>query len=67
MTHTYDELLYSMGTSTESDEQLDSVVMAQDVQILKGRIRSKGKGKAARDKTPPEDNSGGKKTVLNIS
>ena len=43
-THSYDELLYSMGSGTQTSQDLDPIVMAQDVEILKGRLKQMGKG-----------------------
>ena len=44
LTHSYDELLNTFGTNTQGAQDLDPVIMAQDVDILKGRLRSMGKG-----------------------
>ena len=40
----YDELLSSMGAGAQASTELDPVVMSQDVEILKGRLRSMNKG-----------------------
>ena len=42
-TQNYDDLLSSMGAE-QASEELDPIVMAQDVEILKGRLRSMGRG-----------------------
>ena len=42
-THNYDDLLSSMGAAQTSDD-LDPEVMAADVEILKSRLKSMGKG-----------------------
>ena len=42
-TQNYDHLLSSMGAE-QASEELDPIVMAQDVEILKGRLRSMGRG-----------------------